>query len=263
MPYSTETGVRIYYETAGEGEPMVLVHANPFNHNLWLYQIARFSTRFRVIAPDIRGYGRSDKVATPFTLEDMAADVLGVCRKEDIGPAIFGGISVGSAIAMAIGLDHPDRARALILVGGASARPASYDGRIAGYENTGVAAYQRGHIEDCVAPSFPKTALGRYLIDSFVEWAPRLDGKAIGQVFRARGGAHLTPRLASLTVPTLVVNGEYDMSLKEGALTASQIPGAWHRVLNGAGHCCNIEDPAGFDETVIAFLTHHGLMPPL
>lgn len=265
MPYSTETGIRIYYETVGEGPPMVLVHANPFDHDLWLYQIAHFSRRFRIIAPDIRGYGRSDKVTTPFTLEDMAADVLGVCKREGIDGAIVGGISVGSAIAMIIGLDHPAFARALILVGGASARPASYDDRIAGYETAGVAAYQRGHIEDCFAPTFPATPLGGYLTDLFVERGPTLDGKAIGQVFRARGAAHMTPRLAAMRVPTLVVNGEHDSpsSLEGGRQTASLIPNAWHRELKGAGHCCNIEDPVAFDAAVTEFLEHHGLMPSL
>jgi pimeloyl-ACP methyl ester carboxylesterase len=263
MPYSTETGVRIHYQTAGEGPAMVLVHANPFDLNLWLYQIAHFSTWFRVIAPDIRGYGRSDKVTASYTLEDMAADIVGVCRREGITEAIVGGISVGSGIAMMMALEHPSLVRALILVGGASARPTSYDARIRGYEQDGVVAYQRGHIAQCFAPGFADTKRGRYLTDMFTERGPRLDGKAIGQVFRARGAAHLTPRLATLSVPALVVNGEHDMSLAEGRVTAAAIPGAWHRELKDAGHCCNIEDPAAFDEAVVEFLADHGLMPPL
>ena len=60
MPYSTANGIKIYYEVSGEGLPFVMVHANPFDHNLWMYQIAHFSTYFRIIAIDIRGYGRSD-----------------------------------------------------------------------------------------------------------------------------------------------------------------------------------------------------------
>ena len=263
MPYSTETGVKIYYDVTGEGAAMVLIHANTFDHNLWLYQIAHFSTWFRVIAVDIRGYGRSDKVIEPYSLDDMVNDVIGVCRKESVDKAVFGGISVGSGIAILLGLDRPELADALILVGGASARPEGYEKRIEGYEQSGVAAYQRGHMEDCVAPGFAQTRLGNYLLDIFTERGARLDGKAIGRVFRARGDAHMTPRLGAMTVPTLVVNGAYDMSLEAGRETASLIPGAWHRVLPGTGHVCNIEDPAGFDAAVIEFLEHRGLMPPL
>ncbi|MCZ6610380.1 MAG: alpha/beta hydrolase, partial [Alphaproteobacteria bacterium] len=67
MPKSRANGVDIHYEVAGEGPPMVLIHANPFDHNLWMYQIAHFSTWFKVIAVDIRGYGRSEKVTKAYT----------------------------------------------------------------------------------------------------------------------------------------------------------------------------------------------------
>ena len=88
--YSTANGLKIYYEVSGEGFPFVMVHANPFDHNLWMYQIAHFSTYFKVIAIDIRGYGRSDKPTTPFTLKDMANDVLGVCGDERVNERVEG-----------------------------------------------------------------------------------------------------------------------------------------------------------------------------
>ena len=118
--YSTVNGVKIYYDVFGAGFPFVMIHANPFDHNLWMYQIARFSTYFKIIAVDIRGYGRSDKPETPFSLKDMADDVLGVCRDEGIKEAIVGGVSVGSGMALLMGLDHPELCKALILVGGSS-----------------------------------------------------------------------------------------------------------------------------------------------
>ncbi|MGN6718186.1 MAG: alpha/beta fold hydrolase, partial [Candidatus Binatia bacterium] len=118
MPYSTASGVKIYYEVSGEGFPFVMIHANPFDHNLWMYQIAHFSTYFRIIAIDIRGYGRSDKPSAPFSRKDMADDVLGVCPDEHINEAILGGVSVGSGMAILLGLDHPQMFKALILVGG-------------------------------------------------------------------------------------------------------------------------------------------------
>src|SRR5918996_6505413 len=120
MPYSTANGIKIYFEVSGEGFPFIMIHANPFDHNLWMYQIAHFSTHFKVIAIDIRGYGRSDKPTTAFTLKDMANDVLGVCRDEGVKEAILGGVSVGSGMAILLGLDHPEIFKALILVGGSS-----------------------------------------------------------------------------------------------------------------------------------------------
>ena len=261
MPYSTANGLSIYYEVSGAGFPFVMVHANPFDHNLWMYQIAHFSTYFKVIALDIRGYGRSDKPATPFSLKDMADDVLGVCRDEGVTQAILGGVSVGSGIAILVGLEHPDMFKALILVGGSSGGAGSIDDRIHGYTETGVAKYHIQHLRELVAPDFPETKLGRYLLNTFVERDPWLSGASIAQIFRARGGMDMTPRLGAMKVPTLVINGEYDNSLKAGRRTASLIPGAVHKVLSKTGHACNIEDPAGFDELVVEFLTSHGLMP--
>ncbi|HXF74463.1 MAG TPA: alpha/beta hydrolase [Methylomirabilota bacterium] len=262
MPYSITNGVRIYYEVAGEGFPFVLVHANPFDHNLWIYQIAHFSTYFKIIAIDLRGYGRSDKPTAPFTLKDMADDVLGVCRDESVQQAILGGVSVGSGMAILLGLDHPEIFKALILVGGSSGPGGSIEKRIHGYTKIGVEKYHIEHLRELVAPEFADSKLGAYLLGTFAERDPRLSGESIAQIFRARGGLDMTPRLGTMKVPTLVINGEYDNSLAGGKKTASLIPGAIHRVLPGTGHACNIEDPATFDRFVIEFLRANRLMPP-
>ena len=108
MPFHCRNGVNIWYETAGDGPPLVLIHANPFDHDLWLYQTAHFSTWFRVIGVDIRGYGRSTKMTTPFTLKDMGDDVIGVMDALSIPRAILMGCSVGSGTAILLGLDHID-----------------------------------------------------------------------------------------------------------------------------------------------------------
>lgn len=259
--YSTANGLKIYYEVSGEGLPFVMVHANPFDHNLWMYQIAHFSTYFKVIAVDIRGYGRSEKPVTPFTLKDMGDDVLGVCRDQNITEALLAGVSVGSGMAILLGLDHPELFKALVLVGGSSGPGGSIDERIHGYTRTGVEQYHIRHLRDLVAPEFAESKLGKYLLGTFVERDPWLSGECIGQIFRARGGLDMTPRLGTMKVPTLVINGEYDNSLAGGKKTASLIPGAVHKILPKTGHACNIEDPAGFDAIVIDFLRDKQLMP--
>jgi 3-oxoadipate enol-lactonase len=97
----------------------------------------------------------------------------------------------------------------------------------------------------------------------WIEREPRLSGEAIAQVFMAGNHTDTTERLPAMTVPTLVINGEYDNSLPAGRHTASLIPGAVHKVLPGTGHACCIEDPAGFDRLVIDFLRERHLMPKL
>ncbi|AZG11354.1 alpha/beta fold hydrolase [Pigmentiphaga sp. H8] len=259
MPYSIRNGVSIHYEVSGEGPPMVLIHANPFDRRFWLYQVAHFSTWFKVVSIDIRGYGRSDKPAGEFSILDMAEDVLGVCQDLEIDQAVLMGASVGSGIALMLGLERPELFRAMVLVGGGSGGM-NFDRRIHGYGDLGVARYHREHLHDLVAPQFASSRLGAYLLDRFAEVGPSLSGAAIAQIFRARAALDMSARLPSLAVPTLVVNGEFDISLEDGRRTAGLIPNAVHRILPGTGHACCIEDPAGFDEIVVAFLRARHLL---
>ena len=262
MPMSRANDVDIWYEVTGAGPAMVFIHANPFDHDLWMYQVAHFSTWFRIISVDIRGYGRSAKVITPFSLEDMCEDVLGVMDDAGVASAICMGCSVGSGIALLLGLDNPDRFNALILVGGNSGASGRYQQRIDGYRGD-LADYHIKHMRELVSPQFAQTKLGQHLLNQFVEREPRLKGEAIAQVFMAGNHTDTTGRLPTMRVPTLVINGELDNSLPAGQRTASLVPGAVHKVLPSTGHACCIEDPAGFDTLVIEFLRARGLMPNL
>ncbi len=261
MPFASNRDVRIYYEVYGDGPPMVLVHANPFDHRLFGYQIARWSPFFRIVAMDIRGYGRSDKPETSFSLEDMAQDVLAVCAQERITQAVFIGVSVGSGIGLLLGLNHPEMVAALILVGGSSKGGADIAGRVAGYTSADLKGYLRSHIRELVAPGFPETTLGRWVLDLFSENAHTLSGRCIANIFKAREACDLRARLAEMKPPTLVINGEHDVSLKRGGETAAGIPGAKHVVLPGTGHACCIEDPAAFEAAVVTFLTTNAALP--
>lgn len=261
MPYSDNGGVRSHYITAGDGPAMVLVHANPFDHRLWLYQTAHFSQFFRVIATDLRGYGRSDKPTAPYSFADVAGDVLAICRAEGVERAVLGGASIGSKVALWLGLERPEMFPALILVGGGAGRARSYDARIEGYRENDLASYRRDHMAELVAPGFWETPIGRHLFESFLANSPWLSGAAIARLFESFGDADLVARLASLKAPTLVVNGEHDGSLPGARATTVKAPGVVHRIIPGAGHVCNLEDPETFNRMVTDFLTANGLMP--
>ena len=260
MPISTANGVRVWYETAGDGPAMVFVHANPFDHDLFMYQAAHFSTWFKIISVDLRGYGRSEKVETPYALSDLCDDVLGVMDDCGVERAVFLGCSVGGSIGIMLGLDHSHRFDAIILVGGSAGPSGRYQMRIEGYM-ADAASYHRQHLLHIIRPDFAASKLGAYLIDCVTERTPRLTGAAIAQVFRAGNGADMTSRLGSFSVPLLSVNGEFDNSLKASRETAALIPGATHMVIPGAGHVCCLEDPAVFDSIVLRFLEEINLLP--
>ena len=264
MPSSTRFGPSIHYEVSGDGPALVLVHANPFDHDLWLYQRARLSTWFRVLAVDIRSYGRSDKVETPFTMDDMVNDVRGVMIDEKVEEAIIMGISVGSRIVMKWAIDHPNEINAVIAVGsGSEPRAANFDRRIAGYEGDNLPAYHAQHLRELVAPDFPETKRGNYLLNLFSERDPTLSGKAIAQGFRPLAVSDVTEGCKVLNLPVLVINGEFDNALPRGRAMAEILPRGRHVLIPGTGHACCLEDPTAFDAAVIDFLTAEKLMPAL
>src|SRR5207247_9283899 len=83
MAYCSVNKIRIYYEVSGVGFPLLLIHANAFDHRLWLYQIASFSTFFKVIAVDERGYGHADKPTSHTGLAMLAEDRQAVGGQEE------------------------------------------------------------------------------------------------------------------------------------------------------------------------------------
>lgn len=262
MPVNHANGVSLYYETAGEGPPLVMIHALPFDHNLWLYQVAQFSSRFTTITMDLRGWGRSAKPREAFSLQDMGNDVLELLSKLRIRqPAILLGCSIGSKIALMLACDHPDRFGAAILVGGNSG-PQDFARRIAAYREHSAGGTLRefhlSHLRHGVTEAWADSPIGRYLLAGFVERGQPLDAESIVQVFRALEGSDLTPKLAACRVPILIVNGEHDGARSGGERTAFMLKHAEHQVLPGTGHCCFLEDPDRFDEMMGVFLTRHG-----
>jgi len=265
MPVSTANGVDAYYEIAGQGPPLLLIHALPFDHHLWMYQVAHLSSWFRTIAVDVRGWGRSGKPREEFSLRDMCGDVLGVLRDEGVSQSLVMGCSIGSKMALTLAIDHPEIFKGVVLVGGQSGPQNQFDHRIKGYLEAAasgtLASYHRAHLAHGLSKTFAESALGRHLIDAFVERGRVLDAESIAQVFGALTHSDLTSHLAGFTTPILIVNGEHDSAREGGTRTASLIPGAEHRILPDTGHCCFLEDPVHFDALILDFFQRRGLMP--
>lgn len=262
MPNSHANGISVHYEVTGEGPAMVLIHAIPFDNTLWLYQAAHFSTWFTVASVDLRGWGRTEKVTTPFTLEDICRDVIGVMDDLGMDNAVVIGCSIGSKTALMLGALWPERFSAVIQVGGNSA-PQDMSARMEGYANEPFSPYRRAHMDFGVTEGFAASAMGKYLLANLAERDPWHDPAAIVRTFQALSVADMRDHLAAYPVPTMIINGEFDNARPRGEETAKRIPHARHEVLPGAGHACMIEDPAGFDALVLDFLKDQGLLPDL
>lgn len=112
--------IDLYYQEKGkkEKEPFILLHGNGEDGSYFKNQIDYFSGRYRVIALDTRGHGRSPRGAKPFTIEQFSCDLYEFMTEHEISDAVILGFSDGANIAMKFAIKHPGRIKALILNGG-------------------------------------------------------------------------------------------------------------------------------------------------
>jgi len=263
MPFAIKKGVKTYYEVSGEGPDFLMLHANPCDHRMWMYQIAFFSRHFRVIATDMRGYGRTDKPEQRYGFEELAEDAFAVCEQENITSGIIAGASMGSKIAFKMVLERPDLFQAMIHVGGNAHRGSSYDGRAEAYLGDDVPAYRAGHLAELFAPGFSETPRGKFHSKIILDDSKALSGKALSSLFHSFDGVDLVNQVSAIKIPVQIVNGIHDNSLKGGRKTAKLIEGARHEIIKNAGHLCCLEDPARFQDICVSFLSDNGLYPAI
>jgi len=116
MAYAKNGDLDIYYETFGEGEPLVLIMGLGADGPVWELHRDFYKEKFKCIAIDNRGVGQSSKPLGSYTSDEMASDVVAVLDDLDIKKARVAGISMGGIIAQSLALNHPDRVHSLVLI---------------------------------------------------------------------------------------------------------------------------------------------------
>ncbi|OSI24355.1 alpha/beta fold hydrolase [Bradyrhizobium canariense] len=109
-------GIRQHYIEAGRGAPVVLLHGFPFTNFTWRHQIPELAKRYRVIAPDLRGYGETDKPVAGYDKRNMAKDLRELMRKLDIERIALVGHDRGARVATRFAKDYPDATDRLVVM---------------------------------------------------------------------------------------------------------------------------------------------------
>jgi len=115
MPFATANGVRTYFETAGEGLPLLLIAGNGMDHTAFRDQVPAFARDFRCITYDLRGIGKSDIPTAGYTVPEMARDALALLSELGIERAHVAGYSLGGAIALQMAVAEASRVQSLSL----------------------------------------------------------------------------------------------------------------------------------------------------
>ncbi len=268
MPHVATNGIRLFYDEAGSGPPLVLLMGHGLDHTFWAPQVPVYAPHFRCLLVDNRGVGQSEVTPGGYTVEDMAADTLGLLDALGIASAHVAGFSMGGSIAIAMALAAPARVRTLSLH--------STTGRVYPFMKHRyrllVAAARNGDPE-LWAQATVITAFRDTYIDAHADLVEREADRRRGQRARMTPqevdgliGQYVAfstydpwPRLPEIRVPTLVTVGSEDAVTPPayardlaGRIETSVlhvIPHAPHRTLTFA--------PEEFNRVSLAFLLRH------
>jgi 3-oxoadipate enol-lactonase len=119
MPHLSLPTLDLYYETTGQGQPLVFIHGLGSSTRDWDDQVAEFSRAagaYQVVTFDLRGHGQSGKPAGPYTMTQFAADTAGLLAALDLSPAHIVGLSLGGCVAFQFAVDYPARVKTLTIV---------------------------------------------------------------------------------------------------------------------------------------------------
>ncbi len=261
MTMLTIDGLSAYVADEGSGPPMLLVHGFPLDHTMWTEQIRELSPRYRLIAPDLRGFGRSQGTDGTVTMEQFADDLEAMLQALEITePIILCGLSMGGYIAWQFAKAYPQRLRGLILCDTKAA--ADDEAAVANRHRVADDVLENG--TEPLARAMPQKLFAKSTLDArphVVEAVREMIRRAspIGVAAASRGMAErpdMTDFLSDIQVPTLLVCGAEDGITPPGEMQqiAALIDGSTCEVIEEAGHMAPMENPHAVNGVIERFL---------
>lgn len=248
------------YDDCGSGFPLVLIHGHPFNRSMWKPQVEAFQDNYRVVAPDLRGYGASPVIPGKTLLSDFAQDIAALLNTLLVPRCVIVGLSLGGQIVLEFYRQFPERVAGLVLADTFATldTPEVKQNRYKTAERLlreGMQAYSVEVLPKMMAPANiaanPETA--NHVLEMMQHTSPQ--GAAAALTGRAERQDY-TALLAAISVPTLIVVGSLDefTPVPDAKFMHDRIPGSILQVIDGAGHMPNLERVSEFNAALGAFL---------
>ncbi len=253
-------GTGIWAERRGRGPDVLLIAGLGDPAEAWQAQLDGLSDRYRLVAFDNRGSGRTPLPEEPLTVPMMADDAAALLRALEVEKAHVLAFSAGSLIAQELALRHPGLIRSLVLVG-AWSRPDAYFRTMARSWHTLVtqAPDERAMLEAFLlwiyTPRAHENGMVAQIIDEMLAFPHPQSPEAFLRQLESFGAHETLDRLPGITAPTLVMTGELDICTRPqlGRAVAEAIPGAVLEMLPGEAHQPFQESPDAFNARVDAF----------
>ena len=271
MPFAERNGTKIYYETRGQGAPLLLVEGLGYGLWMWRGQSPALEEKFRLILVDNRGVGRSTPLPGPYSIPEFARDALAVLDAEKVERATVLGASMGGMIAQSLAALAPDRVHALVLActlpGGPESKPmppetwAEVTRQVAGESERDRL---RRTMLVAMSPKFAQEhdreveAILDDRIASPTDPAQWMFQASSAVAFDASASD------ARLDLPVLITTGTEDRVVpwSNSLVLYKTLPRASLVLFRGANHLHLIERPAEFNDAVVRFLATPSGIPP-
>lgn len=254
---ATVNGVTMRYRDEGQGAPILLIHAFPLSSAMWEDQIDALATRFRVIAPDLRGFGATARGSGITSLDQAAGDLAALLDHLNLKTVTVVGLSMGGYIAFALLRRHPANVARLVLAdtrAGADSPEAQHareqNAQLAEHEGAAAVAEQ-------MLPKLLSAQADAAVRDEVRKIAAANDRAGVAAALRAMAARpDSTPDLATITVPTLIIVGAEDVLTPPAEARAMHAAIANSQLLEipQAGHLANLEAPDAFSTAIEEFV---------
>lgn len=253
--------MKIAFEEHGEGFPVVLLHAFPLSRKMWSSQIEAITTEnFRLILPDLRGFGETSSFADINSIEDMAKDVAELLDNLEIEQAIIGGLSMGGYVTFNLFRLNPERFKAIILcdTNCSADTEEKRENRyklIEKIEEKGSQALIDKMLPNLIGEFTKQNNKGLVseLSRIFMETNPQAAIAALRGMAERRDHTDI---LGEIKVPTILIFGEADSitDVNTARQINEQIPFSNLSIIKNAGHYSNLEQPELFNSALTKFL---------
>jgi (E)-2-((N-methylformamido)methylene)succinate hydrolase len=248
----------IHYRREGSGPAVLLIHGVGGDSTNWAEIAPRLATRFDVISMDLRGHGKSGRIAGALGVEDLARDALQVMDAAGIATCRVVGMSLGGVVAQSIALNFPERVEKLAVIGTVSGRTPEQRAkaleRIEFLKQQGLRAVAEGNRERWFSEEFQREH--PEIVAARVAQVMRTDPESYRRAFTVFCTADFADRLHEIAVPTLVIAGEHDIAATPAMahLMGERISGAQVHVLPRLRHSLLIEASEQVTSLLEAFL---------
>lgn len=235
--------IELAYERCGKGTPLVLIHGFPLDHSIWSDSLPLLDNHFDLILPDVRGFGESTTIATPYLMTDIASDLAALLDSLGVEQTALAGHSMGGYVALAFAKAFPDRVTGLALVSSQAAADAPE--RKEGRYKTAADVTEKG-VQIVADAMTDKLSLSQNVRDVVRPLMVKQNAVGVTGALKAMAEREdLTSFVASFKPPLVLLHGDADelIPIERAREIKSLLPAARLVELPGTGHMPMMEKP--------------------